>query len=288
MKPLPTRPCWRWQSVLLLTLLAHFGIALAHPDPRGDIHARVSVVAGAFEVRYQVHPVDEPDDSDRPLDVLGDRYAANGERLVERGEVEGEEGATRLAGEIYEGRVGEVRYRTTVDRDGAVVSEVVSPPGSRTQRLLPFPPGLELIYLADALVTGQGIALAAVVSRREEGRFGILWHPHGVEQGPTFVELAVPSMIYDYPVASNLVWTEGRFWIATMRAPTPVAPSQPILWSWKPGDNEARQRLVEGEGAADTTMSMAAIGGRLCLAFHRSDEESSLAQVAVHFEKTEP
>lgn len=51
--------------------------------------------------------------------------------------------------------------------------------------------------------------------------------------------------IYDFPIASNVVFANGRFWVAWVRALKKVEKFEMVLSSMEPGSGKAVERVLD-------------------------------------------
>ena len=80
-------------------------------------------------------------------------------------------------------------------------------------------------------------------------------------------------------MASNLAFAGGKFWVAYMKGEGEDGVKL-RLWSWKPGDKEARNEVLDSPGFWNSHLSLAAIGDRLCLAYHCAEASGPKYDVA--------
>lgn len=241
-------------------------IAPAHQDPVGDVHPEVSVVNGHFSVTFSNNERMAVDrDSFRVI------HAADGTLVVPRHRISSEaprfgaawEGGSQRAegGRIYE-----------MESDGRVLT-IRSADGSTERFVVPWPgdePTLELFE--DFAVLGGRVYL-----------LGTLPHPEGPYQGsiltlhrfdpaladpPLKLTLGTVATIYHFPTTSPLVITGGRLVLAWMGRPEEVADHQFCLTTVDPATMEPTTRPLAGDYHWNTHVSMAAIGTRLCVAWH--------------------
>ena len=99
------------------------------------------------------------------------------------------------------------------------------------------------------------------------GLLKFYWFAHESTSDPMILTIGRTACIYHFPVASNITFAGGRYWVAYMR-PTEGEVLKLSLWSWKPGDKKARVEDLDSPPDWNSHLSMTAIGDRLCLAYH--------------------
>lgn len=146
------------------------------------------------------------------------------------------------------------------------------PDGKLKKVALPWAAKTNLYLFEDALATPKGIAITGKETwegDRKEGENGHLffyWFAHGETGPPVTVDIGETACIYDFPIASNLAFAGGRFWVGLMR---PVGGEMKLaLWSWTPGDKDGRIELLDSPSDWNSHLSLVAIGDQLCLAYH--------------------
>ena len=258
-----------------LLLLALQPSASAHQDPWGDIHPQVLVIDGNFAIDFnsQIPGKESGYTEGRPTYRMS--YTPEGKlvaprHLLERKRSHEENGPAGIYGKRIRWGDSELIYGgERSDKPGYLVK---SPDGKLTPVRLPWPEQVKLTYDDDFLATAEGIAITA---KEDRERLKFYWFPFASSGLPVILDLGPTICIYDFPVASNIVWAGGKFWIAYMRYdPAPGGKEEDggrtnlRLWSWKPGDPAAKDELMESPGFGNSHLSMAAIGDRLCLAYH--------------------
>lgn len=240
--------------------------APAHQDPVGDVHPEISVEKGCFVITFSNNErMGSDSDSFRCV------YAADGSLVVPRHRLSGEaprfgaawEGGSQRAegGSIYE-MESDCRVLTIRSADGGSERFVVPWPGEE--------PPLELFE--DFAVLGGRVYI-----------LGTLPHPEGPYQGsiltlhrfdPTLIDpplkltLGSVATIYDFPTTSPLVVAGGRLVLAWMGRPEKVEDRRFCLTTVDPLTMEPSTRPLAGDYHWNTHVAMAAIGTRLCIAWH--------------------
>jgi len=107
------------------------------------------------------------------------------------------------------------------------------------------------------------------------------WFAHDSLEEPKVLSIGTTACIYDFPVASNIVFAGGRYWVAYMR---PTGDELKLsLWSWQPGNKKGQIDDLEYPTTWNSSLSMAAIGERLCLAYHWAPRYPGTAQIITVF-----
>lgn len=255
-----------WLVCVLLTLAP---MADAHSDPWGDIHPQVSVVDGKFSIVFNSsQPEQTPDfTASKPIHQM--IYTAEGKlfaprHLLERRRSHRELGPVGIYGR--EIRLDESTVIFQANQSGYLLK---SPEGKMTRVRLPWPKNVSPSLLEDVLVVPKGIAITGKneVPGPDGGPLKFFWFAHDSTEPPTVITIGTTACIYQFPVASNVAFAGGKFWVAYMR-PTDKEGLKLALWSWKPGDKEAQVEDLDSPADWNSHLSMAAIGDQLCLAYH--------------------
>jgi len=282
-RPAPLSPA-TFRAAALALLAAATGPALGHSDPVGDVHPEVRVVNGQFSVTFSNNEGNPPE---RPS--FRSVYDANGALVVPRHRLSvapqrfmaGWHGGTRRAegGRSY-GVDGDCRLLTVRSADG-----------STTRSLLPWPgedPPLEA-FEDFAVLDGRLYVL------------GTLPHPDGPHHGSTLtlhrfdldsqdpplaLTLGTVATIYHFPTTSPLVVVGGRLAVAWMGEPEGADHRQFSLTTVDPATMRLATRPLDGAYQWNTHVSMAAVGTRLCIAWHDGEIYGSFrkSKIRVLFE----
>ncbi|MEQ1843793.1 MAG: hypothetical protein ABL994_25600, partial [Verrucomicrobiales bacterium] len=248
-----------WSAVLLALFPAQ--PAFAHEDPAGDLYPEVRVEGGNFAVYFtSSFPYEKYDDSwyaskhqhrmifspEGTLLTPRHKPPKGTEIPVDRFDLKG----TTI-------RIGEEEI-TFTGLEGYLLR---SGNGTVTRHLLPWP-DKEPYVAESAVATPEGIAVNAI--RMEPyGAYQCFWFRFGIDAPPETVPICEPLRIYDFAVSSNIVLAAGRFYVASM-----VEGPKLELWSWKPGEPKGRVETLDSPADWNCHLHMAAIGNRLCLAYH--------------------
>jgi hypothetical protein len=258
----------RYVSWTVAALLLAGGTARAHQDPRGDVYPQVRVEKGNFAIYFSCN--DERRDSDDESPILRVIYSPGGELLAPRHHVakipEDELGSPLRGGDTRVLAGGEIlsfppyprlfhgKPFYTVKRNGRI-----------ERHSLPWPDGVEISELHQIIGDEHSITIAAkaggsLLSFYRFSRDGF--------ELPAIVKIGSPETIYDFPVASNIVFAGGKYWIAWMRPGKEKI--DPVLSSWKPGDTEVNHLVLKTPGNWNSHLSLEAAGDVICLAYHCS------------------
>jgi hypothetical protein len=174
-------------------------------------------------------------------------------------------------------RVGDATVIFQGDQEGKPGYLLRSADGKITPVALPWPKVVSLSLFEAVAVTAEGIAITGKENRTD---LKFYWFPFGSTASPTILNLGPTVCIYDFPVASNPVFAGGKFWVAFMGGDEEEGATKLFLWSWKSGEKEAKKEVLDSPGFWNSHLSMAAIGDRLCLAYHCETRENPMAPQA--------
>lgn len=260
-----------------------------HQDPLGDIHPQVTVMDGKFSIVFNTSlPQDRTNFTDEsPVSQM--IFEADGTLFAPRHPLDRKRSWRELGSVgIYgrETRLGDssVFFQGSSGQPGYLLK---SPDGKLARVRLPWPEKVSLSLFEDVLVTPAGIAITGKEGRDRAGTetLNFYWFAHEATGGPTILSLGPTACIYDFPVASNIAFAGGRFWIAFMR---PIDKELKLtLWSWQPGGVDGRMDVLDSPADWNSHLSLAAIGDRLCLAYHHANEYSGFARIVTVFRKAE-
>jgi hypothetical protein len=263
------------------------GVSSGHSDPWGDIHPRVSVVDGRFAIVFNTSLPDRVSDYSDEKPVQRMIFEVDGRLFAPRHPLERrrswqEMGPVGLYGR--EMRLGDSTVILQGNSSGRPDYLLKSADGKTTRVRLPWPKEIALHLFEDALVTAEGIAITG----KELEPLKFYWFAHEETVEPFVLTIGTTACIYDFPVASNIAFAGGRFWVAFMR-PEGSEDLKLALWSWKPGEKDGRVEILDSPAYWNSHLSMAAIGDRLCLAYHCEVPGSSdrHARIVTVFRKAE-
>lgn len=265
--------------------------ANAHQDPRGDIHPQVGIVDGKFAILFSNSPPNRDFDATEVDSLHRMIFTHEGKLFAPRHSVKRKRshedfGPVGLYGREY--RVG----GSTFIFQGSQNSYLLKSPEGKIMRVaLPWPKGVKPELLDQVCVTQKGIAMTGNNMNPETGESGPLkffWFEHESTSGPTTFDIGPTASIYQFPVASNIVFAGEKFWVAYMRH-TNDNEMKLTLWSWKPGDQKGKAEDLDSPADWNSTLSMAATGDHLCLAYHcvANHEYPGTARIMTVFRKAE-
>jgi len=145
-----------------------------------------------------------------------------------------------------------------------------------TRGTLPWAADFSMGLLEDVVLIDEGIGFMGKEGGIDDdgmmdNMLRFYWFKHESIKPPLRLEVGRTVCIYDFPVASNLAYAGGRFWVAYMGIPAEEkedAGLQLMLWSWAPGEKTGRLEALDSPAFGNSHLSLAAIGDRLCLAYH--------------------
>lgn len=256
---------------ILTLFLAWPTVLLAHSDPWGDIHPDVSVIDGHFAITFRSsQPDSETYSGYHPVQRM--IFTSEGRLVAPRHPLQrlrhwSATSGAGLAGRML--RVGDQKLHFSSGRDRGSLSYVLEEKdGTRSRVRLPWPEGGPISLLEDVAATEDGIAILGKEDARNLLRF--YWFDHESTEPPIVHYLGPTACIYHFPVASNIAYAGGRFWVAAVR------PGEEMwklsMWSWKPGEPEGRMEDLDSPADWNSSLSLAAIGDRLCLAYHHPED----------------
>ena len=243
----------RFPSILAVILFVT-SLASAHQDPMGDVHPEVRVEKGNFAIYFRSN--DERTGVEDPPQ-LRMVYSPEGKLLSPRHyapkDVREIDKQRSSAGRINESD-GKPSYTLTVQ-------------GREEQHRLPWPEGVRISILHGSILGEHAVILAA-----KTGSDSLSFYHYSRDHFrlPSVVAIGSPVKIYDFPIASNIVYAGERYWIAWVRAKENQLGFESILTSWRPGDVRASEIVLEGPADWNEHLSMQAHGNVLCLAYHCS------------------
>ena len=271
------------------------GLAFGHQDPRGDIHPKVSVIDGKFAIDFNTSMPDQDGNYSEEKPILRMIYNPDGILFAPRHPIERKRSYAELGPVGIYGKNISLGESTLVfegnrsTRPGYILK---SPDGKLSKVDLPWPERTNLMLFEDAMATPSGIAITGKESNgenEENGPLRFYWFSYGEKGSPVILDIGPTACIYYFPVASNLAFAGGRFWVGLIH---PVDENlKAALWSWKPGDKEGRMDNLDSPADWNSHMSLAAIGDQLCLAYHcvvrAENQPTDDAKIITVFRKAE-
>lgn len=284
---------WRWASCGRVCLAAGCWWlatvdAPGHQDPRGDIHPQVSVADDKFVVDFQTSVPDEVGAMTATPPLFRMIFTADGKLFAPRHPVDRRRSYTELGPVGLYGRSFRIGDSTMIfpgDQAGQPGYLLRTADGKVTRVSLPWPKQVSLWLLEDALPVPAGIAMTGKegepnMRHPDGGPLKFYWFAHESTAAPVILTIGATACIYSFPVASNLAFAGGRFWVAAMVPASPEASDEEAdglrlaLWSWQPGDKDGRVEFLDSPVHWNCRLSLATIGDRLCLAYHCATRES--------------
>lgn len=236
----------------------------AHSDPWGDIHPHVTVKDGNFSIVFNSSIPGEDSDYTDSKPVVRTIHSPEGKLVAPRHRLLRQRSWREASGEPFKQayKVGDATIHLGPEQADQPGYSITSAQGQTVPVRLPWPTGIR-VNIDDAQVSSDGIAFSG---KEDRDNLKFYWFPFGSTRPPVILNLGPTVCIYDFPVASNIVWSGGKFWIAFMRYSGESTKLH--LWSWKPGDKEGKEEILDSPGFGNSHLSMAAIGDRICLAYH--------------------
>lgn len=237
-----------------------------HQDPVGDVHPQVSVAEECFVVTFSNNErMGAERDSFRCIyDSDGTLVVPRHRNLVEP------QGFTPAWGGGLRRFEGELSYE--LDEEGKLLT-IRSGERLLSRSALPWPgeePPLEMFQ--DFVVQGGQLIVLGTLPHPDGHHHGAILTLHRFEldssEAPLALTLGRVATIYDFPTASPLLLVGGRLALAWMGRPEDSEDHQFSLSTVDPATMEPSTRRLEGDYHWNTHVAIAAIGTRLCIAWH--------------------
>ena len=235
----------------------------AHEDPLGDIYPNVKVEQGNFVIYFENNENQEAQSHSFVRMI----YSADGKVLAARhnwiaphslGDTMGDAAKSEVTlGKeklVFSGAKGEPTYSLETN-------------GRRELHSLSWPNDSHCAFEA-AAGDADSICVACIGKQRELSL--ILFSRHTFSR-PETVIVGKPTQIqfiYDFPVVSNLVQIGRRYCIAWVRSDSAGEKFETVISTWRSGEKQARDIVLDEPSDWNTHLSIAAIGNRLCVAYH--------------------
>lgn len=248
----------------LCVFLAASATGHAHSDPWGDIHPAVGVEKGCFSIYFTSQVPDEVESYTDQRAALRMVFSSEGTLLAPRHAVASAPSDRTQNVGLYGARIPIGESAIVFEDDQAVRPGYLleAPDGKLTRHRIPWPRDFRMT-LDSVIAAADGLAMTG---KEDEKILKLYWWPFGEDRPPTVAVIGVTATIYDFPVASNVVFAGGRFWVAFMKPRGDLL--QLALWSWKPGEGKGREEILDSPADWNSHLSLAAIGDQLCLAYH--------------------
>ena len=254
----------RWVEGILIVAIS--ASAFGHQDPWGDIYPQVQVMDGNFAIVFTSSRQNDLEDYGESKSVQRMIYSPEGKLVAPRHPLEKrrswrETGPVGLHGRQIPFGDSTVIFQGRSSKPGYMVR---STQGKLMRVRLPWPNETHLSLFEDAMLTDDGVAITGV---EETANLKFYWFEHESTKPPAVQVIGATATIYHFPVASNVAYAGGRFWVALMQ-PDETEGWKLALWSWKPGEAKGRMEVLDSLAHWNCHLSLAAIGDRLCLAYH--------------------
>lgn len=236
----------------------------AHSDPLGDIYPNVKVERGNFAIEFENNEAEAQGDSHSPLRMIFSPVGVLlSPRHVERRRLDLDETLGYPAKTRFRLDDETLDFRTVDLPQPGYVAEKKN---KKEIHRLPWPADFKCEFEA-AWADQDSICIASI---RNQNLFLSHFRRHRF-QFPDTVRITAPqtlSFIWNFPVVSNLVKVSGRYCIAWPRYEEKDQAFRCIISTWKPGETLPREIIVREPADWNSHLSLAAIGDRLCLAYH--------------------
>ncbi len=259
-----------WPALIFVAGIAwQSSPAFGHADPWGDLHPQVLVVDGNFVVHFTSSIPGQPDNYTGSQPVFAVVFSPEGKLLVPRHPLKANREWSSIGPAGLYGKhlvCGDTSFIFGSERSDKPGYFLKSSDGKLTRHHLPWPDTVSLDLFEDVVATADGFA---ITGKEDEEILKFYWFEHGADRPPKTIVIGPTYCIYNFPVASNIAFADGRFWVAFMRsAPKQDGKGQLVLWSWKPGEEKAREEILNSPVHWNCHLSLAATHDHLCLAYH--------------------
>lgn len=248
--------------------------AIAHQDPLGDVYPRVKVENGNFAI-YFFNNSRQANSSE--YDMSGNNpvyrmvYSPTGKLLGPRAACPAlrSDALWQGASMVYGRKISLQNERVIFDPDllRSKPSYLIERNGKTEHRRLPWPEEIKIDDVADVLVDERSLLVSATTPDR---LLRLFCFDRAKFESPAMAVVGEPAFIYDFPRASKVILAAGRYWLSWVRFNQAKGKYETVLSSWKPGEEKPRATVLETPSDFNTELSMAAIGDRLCVAYHCS------------------
>jgi hypothetical protein len=272
-----------------------------HQDPLGDIHPVVLLEGDGFAVYHQSNDPKVPErdvwhkqvhDLDGSLAVPRHRVPADQRERLEE-----------LLTRHYDQRLAPgPRVEVSKLAGDSAAFGLVQTNGGRSRSVLPVECP-QNARVSQTFATETEVAFSwSTIERGQDALVGVLRvslaRSDGVAQGRTVI-VGKACAIYDFPVASNLVWAAGRWWVAWVRDDTPADAVEndegnrtyhTVLSCVESGTGKVSHEVLPGISHWNSHLSVATHGGWICVAWHASTDDAypGHAKVVTAFQKLPP
>lgn len=253
---------------MLLTLCCLSSAALAHQDPRGDIHPEIETESGNFAIYFKSNAIGDDFFYDRPQWRMVS--SPEGKVILPRHKLSPEvqrlhdQSSARAAASVI---VKKTRFVVHLADGG--------------ERPLPLDPVEGASVEKSNIVQDTAGFTWTTLSGDPDAAVELMFSSattKGFAPGFTVV-IGKPATIYQFPSASAPVWAGKRWWVAWVKkAETETEQKDPkrawqtMLTSIDPVTKQIEHRQLEGLSHWNTDVSLKTTGGWLCAAWHAAVE----------------
>jgi hypothetical protein len=262
----------------------------AHSDPGGDVYPNVKVERGNFVIDFEnnrAQSTRDPRDLSESSLLLRMIYSPDGILLSPRHRHRGTRGLNDTIGSAAKTEAIVGAEKITFERSRAdTPGYAIEKEGKTEQHRLAWPDGYKCVFEAFA-ADADSICVAVVADNK------LFLHHFDRHQftPPKMVQITEPdtlSFIWDFPVVSNLVFAGGRYCIAWPRYKKGTG-YECVISTWKPGEERPKEIILNGPADWNSHLSLAAMGDRLCLAYHTvSGEYQAVSKIVTAFRTITP
>jgi hypothetical protein len=256
-------------GLIVLTWIFFSGFdVLANEPPLGDVYPNVKVENGNFAVYFTNSKIES---EIGPSPLFRVVYSPTGELLAPRHErpdlKEKYEFDPHGKDEVH---VGNETLSFSTFVGDPPKSYTLTRAGKTEEHRLPWPDGFDSAFEAVA-ADAKSICVMAwsgetiSLNHFERNSFSL---PASVVVG----EPATISFFVRSPVVSNLVQIGNRYCVGWIRFNRDKKKYETVISSWKPGEGKTSDIVLDEISDWNSDLSIAAIGNRVCLAYHCSIE----------------
>ena len=251
-------------AVVGLIVAVAFTKTFGHSDPLGDIYPSVKIQHGNFVIEFENN---EGEDAERKA-VFRLVYSADGVLLAPRHRFAAERPFAETIGETAKTIVNIGKETIKFQRSRSEQPTYSSTTDKKTQvHNLPWPDGRHCAFEAGA-ADADFICVACI---GEDRGLSLNRFNRRSFAPPETVAIGSPEaiqFIYDFPIVSNLVQIGQRYCIGWVRLNSSRDNYETVISTWKAGEKQPQEIVFQEPSDWNTHLSMAAIGTRVCLAYH--------------------
>jgi len=275
-----------WIGMCLLPRLV-----LAHQDPTGEIHPRVFVENEAFSIYFRSVGKTRENVVDGKM-IFDEKGQVLVPKHLVTATAKGEEWQDPRNGTIMipwtrrnqQGRSVFVLRTTTADLVKEQPLPLSAPFGADITSSWVDEKAIAVLW-SEAVGEGEARVVLMKLSWIDRASFSVV----------ATVEVGKPATIYDFPSASNLVWAEGKLWLAWVKElgkedmeQSPI--SVTVLTCYDPHTKSLLHKELPQPSNWNTRISMGFLKGWLCLVWHctKDGRYPGEAEIITAFEKVSP